>query len=268
MREPRNPFRLRASEHIESDETFIRLFSPEVLDMLSTPNVWEHPQIIRSAPGGGKTSLLRLFTPSSLRTIYALRTREYTRDLFRSLSSLGAMDDNGPTVLGVYLSCGHSFATLEDLELDNGRKRRLFLSLLNARIMLATLRGILDLRQKDATHLVSVSLIRSNTPTELTDSLKDSTGAGLYEWAQGLERTVCEALDSFMPLSESRLPGHDSLVTLSMLGTSTVFFDGSPVAQRFLVMLDDIHQEFPGTLKKHHLHFMDQLRGTFRLEIN
>ena len=28
MREPRNPFRLRASEHIESDATFLRLFEP------------------------------------------------------------------------------------------------------------------------------------------------------------------------------------------------------------------------------------------------
>lgn len=241
MREPRNPFRLRASEHIESDETFVRLFSPEVLDMLGTPNVWERPQIIRSAPGGGKTSLLRLFTPSSLRTIHALRTREYTKDLFRSLSSLGAIDENGPVVVGVFLGCGHSFATLEDLDIDDGRKRRLFLSLLNARIVLATLRGILDLRQKDATHLPSISLERNSTAPEPPSALKETTGTGLFDWAQGLERTVCEALDSFLPLSESRLPGHDSLVALSMLGTSKVLFEGSSVGQRILIMLDDIH---------------------------
>ncbi len=245
MREPRNPFRLRASEHIESDETFVRLFSPEVLDMLRTSDIWERPQVIRSAPGGGKTSLLRLFTPSSLRTIHALRTREYTKDLFRSLSSLGAMDDRGPAVLGVFLGCGHSFATLEDLDLDDGRKRRLFLSLLNARIMLATLRGIMDLQQKDATHLASVSLARNSTTPEFPEALKDSTGAGLYDWAHGIERTVCEALDSFMPLSESKLPGHDSLVTLGILGTSKVLFNGSPVDQRLLIMLDDIHRLTP-----------------------
>ena len=34
MREPRNPFRMRASEHIESEETFVRLFSPEALKVL------------------------------------------------------------------------------------------------------------------------------------------------------------------------------------------------------------------------------------------
>jgi len=241
MREPRNPFRLRASEHIESDETFVRLFSPEVLDMLSTPTMWERPQIIRSAPGGGKTSLLRLFTPSSLRTIYASRTREFTRDLFRSLSALGAIDDSGPTVLGVYLSCGPSFATLDDLDLDDGRKMRLFLSLLNARIMLATLHGILNLRQKDAAHLPQVSLVRRDTTIELPGLTDNPTGTELHDWAQGLERAVCDALDSYMPLSDRSLPGYDSLVALNVLGTSTILVDGDPISQRLLVMLDDVH---------------------------
>lgn len=241
MREPRNPFRLRASEHIESDETFVRLFSPEVLDMLNAPNVWERPQIIRSAPGGGKTSLLRLFTPSSLRTIHALRTREYTKDLCRNLTALGAIDDNGPLVVGVFLGCGHSFATLEDLDLDDGRKRRLFLSLLNARIVLATLHGILDLHQRDVSHLSSISFEKNNPTPESSGTINESTGTGLFDWAQGLERAVCEALDSFLPLSESQLPGHDSLVALTMLGTTKVLFEDSPVAQRILIMLDDIH---------------------------
>lgn len=245
MREPRNPFRLRASEHIESDETFVRLFSPEVLDMLSAPNAWEHPQIIRSAPGGGKTSLLRLFTPASLRTIHALRTREYMKDLYQSLSSLGAIDNNGPVVIGVFLGCGHSFATLEDLSLDEGRKRRLFLSLLNARIVLATLRSILDLHQKDSSHLSAIHLKRSSTTPELPVTLNDLSGAELFKWAQNLEGTICEALDSFLPLTDSHLPGHDSLISLSLFSTCQVMFDGNPIDQRILIMLDDVHYLTP-----------------------
>ncbi len=241
MREPRNPFRLRASEHIESEETFVRLFSPDVLDMLNIPDIWEHPQIIRSAPGGGKTSLLRLFTPSSLRTIHSLRTREYMKDLFRSLSSLEAVDESGPIVIGVFLGCGHSFATLEDLDLDDGRKRRLFLSLLNARIVLATLRSILDLRQKDITHLSSIQFERGSTTPDFSSIIKDYSGVGLFDWAQGVERTVCEALDSFLPLSESHLPGHDSLISLNILGTCKLLFEGSLVTQHILIMLDDVH---------------------------
>ena len=122
MREPRNPFRLRASEYAESHRTFVRLFSPEALDVLQADNIWKRPQIIRSAPGGGKTSLLRLLTPSSLRTIYALRTREYMKDLFQKLTSLDVIGEDGTHVLGVFLSCAHSFATLDDLSLEDAKK--------------------------------------------------------------------------------------------------------------------------------------------------
>jgi len=103
------------------------------------------------------------------------------------------------------------------------------------------LRGILDLRQKDASYLSSISLERNITAPETPSSLKEFTGTALFDWAQGLERTICEALDSFLPLTEQQLPGHDSLVALSMLGASKVLFDGTPVAQRILIMLDDIH---------------------------
>ena len=241
MRGPRNPFRLRASEHIESDETFVRFFSPDILDMFNKHDIWHRPQIIRSAPGGGKTTLLRLFTPSSLRTIYSLRNQEYTKDLFSRLSDLDAIDDSGPLVVGVFLGCGHSFATLDDLDLDESRKRRLFLSLLNARIILATLRGILELRQKDEISLSSIFFKSNNLIPEIPRELEDATGTALFKWAQGIESTICEALDSFKPLSESGLPGNGSLEALKMLGASSFFFEDCPVAIRFLVMLDDIH---------------------------
>ena len=242
MREPRNPFRLRASEHIESERTFVNLFSPEVLDMLSTPDIWERPQIIRSAPGGGKTSLLRLFTPLSLRTIYALRTQDYTKDLFKSLSALNAINDDGPCVLGILLSCGESFAPLEDLDIDNGHKRRLFLSLLNSRIILATLRGILDLKQIDSNHLRDVSFKEVDPKLILSENGTDITGLALHDWARKLERTVCEAFDSFLPLSKLRLPGHDSLFALNMISTKNLLFEGNSIAQHILVMFDDIHR--------------------------
>ena len=58
MREPRNPFRLRASESIESDATFLRLFGPGMLDLLPAENLWDKPQVFRSAPGGGQDFII------------------------------------------------------------------------------------------------------------------------------------------------------------------------------------------------------------------
>jgi hypothetical protein len=58
MREPRNPFRMRTSEHIESDSTFLQLFSPGVLDLLPRERLWDGVQIFRSAPFWGKMTLV------------------------------------------------------------------------------------------------------------------------------------------------------------------------------------------------------------------
>ena len=211
-------------------------------NVLEPENVWARPQIIRSAPGGGKTSLLRLFTPASLRTIYALRTRDYIKDLFKRLCALDAIGDEGPRILGVSLSCAHSFAILDDLDVDDAKKKRLFLSLLNARIMLATLQGVLDLKQKlYPDDLKTVSLARKVAPP-VADISSDCDGNGLYEWAQRLERDICNALDSFAPLSQSGLAGHDSLVSLQLLDGQAPLVDGAPAASRVVLLMDDVHK--------------------------
>ena len=114
--------------------------------MLRDENLWDKPKVIRSAPGAGKTTMFRLFTARSLLTIYSLRKMEYCIKLFQNLKALGAMNENGPAVLGVMLSCARNYATLEDLDIDPVKKRRLLLSLLNARIILAALQGILTLK--------------------------------------------------------------------------------------------------------------------------
>ena len=82
-------------------------------------------QSIRSAAGGGKTSLLRLFTPPVLRRLHARRVDE--QEFFERLRELGVIDETGPQLLGVSLLCGRNYAVLEDLPLDEGSRRRLFL---------------------------------------------------------------------------------------------------------------------------------------------
>jgi len=235
--ELRNPFKLRASEHIASDETFVRFFSPGVLEIFNTTDIWQNPQIIRSAPGGGKTSLLRLFTPTILRTVYSLRNRETIKDLHKSLVSLNAINSNGPAVLGVILGCAQSYATLDDLNIDDTRKKRLFFSLVNSRIVLSILQGILDLFHADSTELRNLK-IRGISKSM---GIKSNSGTSLYEWAYKHELSVCEALDSFLPLSDSSLPGHDSIFTLKILGECEIFYKDSQINYRPLIMIDDMH---------------------------
>ena len=56
MREPRNPFRLRRAESIDTETAFLTLFEPGILEVIPTGGFWETVHILRSAAGGGKIS--------------------------------------------------------------------------------------------------------------------------------------------------------------------------------------------------------------------
>lgn len=243
MKESRNPFLLRASEHIETDAMFIRLFEPSMLELLPESGLWDRPQILRSAPGAGKTSLLRLFTPTSLLNLYTLKSHEYGQALFQKLASMDAIDDAGPRLLGVLLSCARNYATLEDLDCDPTRKLRLLLGLLNARIILATLRGALALRRLHYPGDLSRIVLRSKPGEAISVTAGLPTnGQALHDWAMEVESTVCDAIDSFGPFETTALPGHDTLVSLLLLKEQEICVDGTPIAERVLIMLDDFHK--------------------------
>ena len=240
MRDVRNPFKLRRSENIDTDTAFLSLFEPGILDVLAETGLPETVQPIRSAAGGGKTSLLRLFTPSVLRRLYMRRVED--QELFSRVQSLGAIDDRGPTLLGVALLCGRNYAGLEDLRLDHPLRTRLFLALLNARISLAVLRSALALRGLDYPRDLSRVAIDARGVDLLPEGLSLSgSGLALYEWSRSIERTICSTLDSFGPMRAQALPGCEGLFALALLQPENITIDGARVADRLVIMMDDIH---------------------------
>ena len=243
MKKSRNPFRLRASENIESDVTFIRFFGPDVLDALPTTGPWEGLHVIRSAEGGGKTSLLRLMTPTALHALYSLSERDDCKDLHRKMVELGALSDDGPQILGVTISFGRNYASLEDLGVDTTRRTRLFFSLLNARIVLATLRSVMLLRKLrypvDLDQLaIEVSDLRER-PSNLPNK---ASGTELFQWALKLEKDICDAIDSFGPAASSGISGNEDLNSLFLIDADTLRIDGEPIVTNVLLMLDDVQK--------------------------
>jgi hypothetical protein len=241
MREPRNPFRLRASENIEVDATFVRLFAPGVLDLLKGDERLS-TRIIRSAAGGGKTSLLRLFTPGPLLQLHAHRTQEEYMDLFERMKDLGAVSDEGPRLLGILLSCDKNYVALADMDLDGGRQRRLLLALLDARLILAMLREALALRRLDIQeNLDRLTVTRANGATHFNELTLPCSGQDVYDWARRREDEICGAIDSF-ETEDFTASGSDSLSCLQVLRPEAILIDGAPAAERMLIMLDDVHK--------------------------
>jgi hypothetical protein len=210
---------------------------------MPTTGFWETVHILRSAAGGGKTSLIRLFTPSTLLTLCARRTDDSIKELFQRIKDLGAVDDNGPKVLGVMLMCGPGYSMLHDLDMDQTRKDRLFFGLLNARIVLAVLRGALVLNGLDFPGGLDRVQITPPSGGSLVAGLTfPCSGRVLNDWAEQREAKLCESLDSLGPLKVDSLPGDESLLSLSLIRPENVLVDQKPVAERVLLMMDDIHK--------------------------
>ena len=242
MRDPRNPFRMRASEHIASDNTFLRLFGSGVLDWIPTESTFSQPQILRSAPGGGKTSMLRVFTPGSLVNLHASRHSEEHRDLYSKMKGLGAVGDNGPEMLGVMLSCGKNYAALDDLPWDARKKERLFFAFLNCRVLLSAMRSMLQLHNLEYPQQLH-RLAISGDPDTLAELGLPATGecTAIFDWARRTESGISRVLDSLDPHPDAP-PGQSDLSSLRLLKPAHLLLDGEAVVSRVLVMFDDVHK--------------------------
>src|SRR5437764_15274277 len=127
-----NPFLDRMSERTTSDQEFVRLFSPKILERLADDVFEGAVHIFRSPPGGGKTTLLRAFTPTALRAFWNARHVQEMNEAYQGLLARQIMHEQyGPTLLGVLLSCASGYA---DLPAGVGPDEGLFRRLLNCRI--------------------------------------------------------------------------------------------------------------------------------------
>src|SRR4051812_44235056 len=98
MRVDSNPFFSRASELIDLDDKFIQLFSPEILNVLNSDgkDPWGPVKIFRSSPGGGKTTLFKIFTSKLLTQIKERSSHDnHSRAIFEFLQGLKVYNKNG-----------------------------------------------------------------------------------------------------------------------------------------------------------------------------
>jgi hypothetical protein len=245
MKDVRNPFRLQTAESIDSDTDFLRLFGYGVLDLLPEDALTGRPLFIRSAPGGGKTSLLKLFTSSVLQHLVAMKGNDAVKELFGKLKGLGAVSDHDVNVLSVMLPCGRTFPALADVELKPARAKRLLLALIDARVILGALRAILIARglrfPDDFSRLTLVA-----PPDDHVPGLSfPCDGVAVQRWAETIEQGVADLIDTLMSPEGAGPPGHDSLLSLRVLDANCIQLDGKPFETRWLITFDDMQKLAP-----------------------
>lgn len=236
----KNPFAIRASERIETDEMFLELFSSEPLVHLEEKNdqgkLWGCVTSILSSPGAGKTTLLRLFSPSILQRITERNSA------YKKLKKLDVIDSERIKKCGVYLQLGRDYEFLEDDALFNEvEQKRVFLSLLNARIVLATLKSCMSLAGIKYTALDQITYSPEELVPEFGDFKDEFTGKELLDWAAEQERRICEFLDSFV-MPDEGIQGSNSLFALKSMKASWFTYKGERLCDEFIFQIDDGHK--------------------------
>ena len=233
----RNPFRIRASQRVVSDEQFVRLFAAGGMEVLGdSAEPWSGLIFLRSAPGGGKTSFLRLLTPGPLKFAENLADNPVNRPTYDVLLKSGALGAEGPDLLGVMVTFTNEYRDIDDLESVRGT----FRALVNSRVVLATLRAILERCERTYPEdLDCVAIEWDPFPGATIPNI--ATGRELFLWASGIEENVYDALDELGGQSIQTHSGHNEFQSLHWFAQSRISCDSRPVTCKRILLFDDLH---------------------------
>jgi hypothetical protein len=236
-----NPFLERMSERT-SDQEFVRLFSPKILERLAEDAFEGAIHIFRSPPGGGKTTLLRAFTPTALRAFWNARRVQEMTESYQRLVAREILDEHGgPQLLGVLISCASGYADLPPGA--TAAEAGLFRALLDCRVVLRSLRSLATLLGfSSPAQLDDVRLEYEEPGRDLKSVPTQGPASELIHWAEQRERTVYAELDSLSGKSGPELPPHVRFEGLLWLQSVRFFVNGAEVAPRRMLMIDDLHK--------------------------
>lgn len=236
-----NPFLERRSESATSDQEFIQSFSPKVLERLPEDVFSGGLHIFRSPPGGGKTTILRAFTPPALRAFWNARGSADIYEAFQRLEQVEVLGADGPNLLGVYLSCASGYADLPPGA--STAQAGLFRALLNCRVVIRALRGVMDyLGFTAGSRLSEVRLEYDAASTDLVCVPCLAVAGELLSWAEERERAVYAALDSIPGNRSDEIPSHVRFEGILWLQSVRIFVGEAELAPRKLLMIDDLHK--------------------------
>ena len=236
-----NPFRTRHSEATATDfRLFTGTFAPEILHVVPPPP-FEQFYVIRSAPGAGKTSLMKCLTYEILEHVHHDRTR--LAHLATFLTDFGVLDHGGPRVLGVLENLDQNYGGLIDLSDDDSLNNRLLFQLIDSRVIQGVVRAALRAASPEAeTDLASVEFVpTSSQGRRALERLGGTRGDVLLESAEAAEDELLDLYDQLVDTRQEAPTGHGALYSLIALSECEIYVAGSRLRAKPLIMLDDAH---------------------------
>jgi hypothetical protein len=253
MRE-RNPFLIRTAERISNEDEFIKLFSPKIIDIIRDNiegySLWNQFFRFQSSPGGGKTSLLKLFSPSilfRLQQIFKSRidSNPDIDSLYKNLKLLDAYTDKDElNVLTLYISCASDYDNISNLNISESKKNRLFVSLMNSRILIAFVRTFLDflkIKKPDSDFKAELRKLKIKPNSALnipSDFPINCNALDLYNWSGKLENIIYREIDG-LKNNDDIIREHSGLFSAQLLTSSQLSYEGDGFPTNFAILFDD-----------------------------
>ena len=231
----RNPFRLRASQRSVNDEQFVKLFGAGALELVEgLRDPWNGLVFLRSAPGGGKTTFLRLLTPRPLQLTARLSEDHQVKLTHDALLKVGALSESGPDILGALVTFTSEYRDLAEIDRANG----FFRALLNSRIVISTLRAVLE-RSERAYPDDLCQITASWQPESGATIPAKATGEELFEWASDIEKGFYDHIDD-LGASEPVNVGHSRLDGLKWFAQSKVSDARGEITAKRVLLMDEL----------------------------
>jgi hypothetical protein len=243
-----NPFHYRTADTrygIPSDlSNFIELFSSKSLNIFDNcKTVFENiPLLLVSSPGGGKTSIMRVFSYESLN--YLCENNNKNKPLFNKLEELGCYKNSKPYLLGLRLIATKRYNDF--FELDNKSKNGLFYAFFNSRVIILFIQAIftiygLRLDENKSNAKFRLKKTANDSARNAFNRFKASNVISLYNTMMEIEENLFDIVnDPFWDGVPSSYTDKE-IWALNFIFSIDVIIEGKRIEYLPIVMIDDFH---------------------------
>lgn len=201
-----NPFTIRATEFVKSNEAFLTLIAPDPVTIFLEPHargagLYRKLVSIQGQPGSGKTTIARLFEFSTLVTLLRGRQNETYSELIGPLQKCDAVCDGVIKIIACRLPLESDYRELSQMPYSERVRSELLQRLIQARAMLALFSQLskvgvepteVSLELRDEMH-VPVSFIGGNQ------------GPQMLARARSVEAAIYRIIGALLPPLEAEI---------------------------------------------------------------